>query len=425
MGVYGNMVITQQGQTLFGKVQTGATLTFTRMQIGSGQLASGQDPTTFTSLISPIDYFNINSVANSGGTAVVRGIYQNTNLTASTYTCEIGLYAQDPDAGEILYAYANAGTQGDTIPPYSDGPYSRQFQINTAVGNATNVTANVPSDAYVTVSEVGQPGGVASLDNNGHVPPDQINISTATTTDPGTVLVSAPPTQGQQPVAVSTTDPVYVNAARKDQANTFSQPQTFNGPLNAVNSTGTDSAFGTTNYSAALGASWSNKNLGGDQYQINGTQEAADRIVASTNSSSTLTNYIRQWWSYAKSAAVLAVDFITGKVSTLNNVLDDGSGNMTVAGNVTAQGHNLLQSLSGGYKVQSGITSFTDAQGGTVTFPTPFSSGCVPLVIPAQNTGGTWNGTNGYQPNISNISNTGFTVSGMGNTNVAWIAIGY
>ncbi|GEO28029.1 hypothetical protein AAC03nite_38140 [Alicyclobacillus acidoterrestris] len=53
------------------------------------------------------------------------------------------------------------------------------------------------------------------------------NISTATTTDPGTVLVSAPPTQGQQPVAVSTTDPVYENAARKDEDNAFTAKQTF------------------------------------------------------------------------------------------------------------------------------------------------------------------------------------------------------
>lgn len=243
MAVYGNMVITQAGQTLYGKVQTGTTLTFTRMQIGSGKFASaltaaltsgtqytalsvqalpsqitsgdsiliGSGPTTqtvtasatasagatsisvnafnananyaanapvmdsttasaLTALITPIDYVTINAISSSGGTANVRGIYQNTNLTQSTYTCEIGLFAQDPTAGEILYAYANAGTQGDTIPPYADGPYSRQFQINTAVGNATSVTANIPANTYIPTSEIGAANGVAPLDASSKVP---------------------------------------------------------------------------------------------------------------------------------------------------------------------------------------------------------------------------------------------------------------
>lgn len=39
MGLYANMVLTQQGPTL-GKVQAGAELTFTRMRLGSGQLAT-------------------------------------------------------------------------------------------------------------------------------------------------------------------------------------------------------------------------------------------------------------------------------------------------------------------------------------------------------------------------------------------------
>lgn len=250
MASYPQMIVTTQGQNLYAKVQAGATLTFTRLQIGNGLLASSaslsvaltsgtaytalpvsalsgaiaagstlvigtgattqtvttsaqaatgatsvsvnsftanssytagtaiavtQDQASLAALLAPVAYFAINSISDSSGTANIRGIFQNTNLTAQTYTCELGLLAQDPQLGEILYAYTNAGaTAGDTYPPYADGPYSSQYQISTTVGNATSVTANVPSTTYVPTSELGVANGVATLDANGNVPVSQL-----------------------------------------------------------------------------------------------------------------------------------------------------------------------------------------------------------------------------------------------------------
>lgn len=250
MASYPPMVLTDYGNTLFGKVQAGATLTFTRFQIGNGlfaasaslsvaltagtsyttlpvsalsgaiaagstlvigsgstaqtvitsaQAATGatsvsvaawtpstsytagttlsvtQNLVSLAALLDPITYFEISSISASNGTANLYGLVQNTNFTTQTYTCEIGLLAQDPQAGEILYAYSNAGeTAGDTYPPYADGPYSAQYQISTSVAGATSVTANVPSTAYVSVSELGAANGVATLDANGNVPLSQL-----------------------------------------------------------------------------------------------------------------------------------------------------------------------------------------------------------------------------------------------------------
>jgi len=279
VAVYGNMVVTKQGQALYAKVQAGTQMQFTRLQIGSGQLttqlssaltsgtsytsipvqaltspvASGQtitigtgsttqtvtasaavsigatsipvasftananypagttvtlvsDPTTLTGLLSPIDWVPINSISTNGNTANILAIYQNTKLQQPTYTCEIGLFAQDPQAGEILYAYANAGAQGDTFPPYSAGPYSRQFQLAIAIGNATQVTANVPTGTWIPVSQMGVPNGVATLDATGNVPLSQLgNVpkpGTASSTALG--LIQLPPSAGTptNPVAV-------------------------------------------------------------------------------------------------------------------------------------------------------------------------------------------------------------------------------
>lgn len=165
MASYGVMQLTTQGQALYAKAQSGTALNFTRMQIGSGQLAQGQDPTTLTALITPLMYVSINSITSSGNTAYTKGIFDNSTIAVTTYICELGLFAQDPTLGEILYAYANAGTQGDYIPPTASGPFSRQMQINAAIGNATNVTATIPAGSYLALSGGDMTGALILYEN--------------------------------------------------------------------------------------------------------------------------------------------------------------------------------------------------------------------------------------------------------------------
>lgn len=146
------MVITELGKILYAKSQTGKPLIYTKMQIGSGQITG--DPSNLTSLVQPIDApFPISSFAINGDTAQIKAVFQNTNITQITFACELGLFAQDPDIGEILYAYGNDGSNGYYIPPIAAGTYAREFQVNVVVGNATQVTANVLPSAYVTVSD--------------------------------------------------------------------------------------------------------------------------------------------------------------------------------------------------------------------------------------------------------------------------------
>lgn len=173
MASYGALTLTTKGQALYTKAQSGTTLTFTRMQIGSGSLGS-TDPTTLNNCITPIAYFLLSGITTTGPTAFIKGTYNNSAITVSTYSCELALYAQDPVLGEILYAYANAGAQGDTIPPISSGPFSRQYQINCTIGAASSVTASIPATVYVATSSLGVASGVATLDTNTLVPIAQL-----------------------------------------------------------------------------------------------------------------------------------------------------------------------------------------------------------------------------------------------------------
>lgn len=160
MANYNQMVLTKLGMNLFAKVQSGELLNFTKFKVGSGQLGS-VDPVTLTTLVSPIMDVPISTISAEGAIAYIKGISDNALITTAIYVCELGLYANDPQLGEILYGYANAGIQGDTIPPISSGPFSRQYQINTTVGNATNVTAIISPNSYMPTIEKGSQGGIA------------------------------------------------------------------------------------------------------------------------------------------------------------------------------------------------------------------------------------------------------------------------
>ncbi len=391
MATYGNMVLTTAGQALYAAVQSGTQLKFTRMQIGGGQLgftdtlasalvsgtvytsltvgalaygiASGSsivigsgattqtvttsastaagatnisvtsytanatyavgasitltaDETQLTALIDPISYFNINSISTASSTAQINALYQNTSLAVSTYTSEIGLFADNASGTEILYAYANAALNGDTIPPYSDGPFSRQFQINTAVGSATNVTATIPIDTYVLASSVGVASGVSSLDATGNVPLSELGnvptVPTATTTTPGTVEISVAPASGT-PIAVTTADTgntQFTNYLRTDSG--APNPQVVANPVNfsyGVNEVaiGNIADFNGNSYALGVGAPASP-----------GTWPFGVVVGGGTNGK-----------------VAFAVSTVDG-VQTLHNILDDGSGNATFAGSVTA-----------------------------------------------------------------------------------------
>ena len=135
-------ILTTKGLVLQNKVQAGAQLGFTKVKIGDGQLGSGQSLEALTDLISPQKTLGITSVAVIGdGTSRVRAVVTNTDLSAGFFVREIGVFATDPDDGEILYCVANAGNECDYLPTPTSVAVEQTLDILTAIGNATNVTA--------------------------------------------------------------------------------------------------------------------------------------------------------------------------------------------------------------------------------------------------------------------------------------------
>ena len=175
MAAFPKMTLTNAGQALQTKVLAGATLTFTRIALGDGQL-NGQPIAPLTALISQKATVEVDSVrVVNTSTAQVAGFFSNADISTGFWWRETGVFAQDPDVGEILYGYTNAGDAGDYIPTVADNRVEKYIYCSIAVASATTVDITIPSsDTYIPMSQKGAAGGVATLDNGGKVPMEQL-----------------------------------------------------------------------------------------------------------------------------------------------------------------------------------------------------------------------------------------------------------
>jgi hypothetical protein len=153
MADFRGTILTQRGRNLLAKAQTGTTLTFTKIKLGDGLWPSNTDPTQLNDLVSPKLNLPIQEIRVVGdGTVRLRFVLTNTGLSQGFFMREIGIYAQDPDIGEILYAVAYAGDRADFIPADGITKVENVVDIYTVIANAQNVTA-VISDTVVLATK--------------------------------------------------------------------------------------------------------------------------------------------------------------------------------------------------------------------------------------------------------------------------------
>lgn len=157
MASFGGMVLTNRGRNLQAKAQAGIQLNFTRIAVGDGNLG-GSSIVNLNALIHQVKSLNITKLKTmTGGKAVVGAVLSNQNITSGFYFREIGVFAQDPDVGEILYCYANCGATAEYIPA-GGGPdvIEKSFDIVTVIGNASNVTATLDNSLIFETPEGAQ-----------------------------------------------------------------------------------------------------------------------------------------------------------------------------------------------------------------------------------------------------------------------------
>ncbi|CDX01310.1 Hypothetical protein DPCES_1423 [Desulfitobacterium hafniense] len=178
MAGFGKFTTTNRGLILLGKAQTGTELHFTKMKVGDGTL-TGQSVATMTDLISTKMEIELNKLRFLGeGRAVVGGALSNAEITSGFFFREWGIFAEDPDEGEIMFCYVNAGSAADYIPPAASSVYEQQLNGVTVIGAAPNVTTEITSGVYASAEELQD--HINNKDNPHEVTPAQIGAETPT-----------------------------------------------------------------------------------------------------------------------------------------------------------------------------------------------------------------------------------------------------
>ncbi len=141
-------VLTAAGRALQAKVEAGTPLSLTRVKLGDGT-ESAASIDTMTDLIGAKASMGISSVTTEDNLCTVTGIILTSNVTTGFYAREWGLFATDPDAGEILYMIS-LDPNPDFVPPSSAAlKVSATYAMNIAISNATSIVSNIDPSGLV------------------------------------------------------------------------------------------------------------------------------------------------------------------------------------------------------------------------------------------------------------------------------------
>ena len=156
MAEFSKLVITSKGQALLAKMIAGeGSVEFTKVSASSTAYTDAQLE-GLISLSNVKQTSLISKITRTNGVAIkVEAAFTNTELTAGYYMKALGLYAVDPDDGEILYAVTRETSGNCYMPAYNGITVSGAYvQLVTTVGNAENVSLEVDQAAVATIGDI-------------------------------------------------------------------------------------------------------------------------------------------------------------------------------------------------------------------------------------------------------------------------------
>lgn len=145
--------MTSRGAELQAKVNAGSTtLTFTKLALGSGEAEGSLE--NLTELVHKEMDMTIKSISNEGNIVTLRSTITNKGISQAFYAREMGLYATDPDLGEILYAI-QTDPKPDNIPVEGSATVvSEDFTAHLIMSNTGSVSAVLDTGALLTLEDL-------------------------------------------------------------------------------------------------------------------------------------------------------------------------------------------------------------------------------------------------------------------------------
>lgn len=171
MSNWSDTQITAKGRALDAKVTAGATtLVFTKMQLGSGIVAA-ENVDNMEGLDSPRMDLGISSCAVSTADNTICSVVavaSSNNVENSFLIKELGLFATDPDEGEILYAIM-FDTEPDRMPNKNvASPVTLTFQVNVMSANAASIKAVIDPAGLISMATLNAVVDEHNNDKNAH-----------------------------------------------------------------------------------------------------------------------------------------------------------------------------------------------------------------------------------------------------------------
>ncbi|MCR5777256.1 MAG: phage tail protein [Lachnospiraceae bacterium] len=155
MAQYRKLIITSKGQALMSKLIAGTAIAeFTKVSTTADEFTDDDIP-ALEALTNVKQTVSISHIRRINDVSVeIEAALENSSLNEGYYINTIGLYAVDPDDGEILYAVAGA-TIGTYMPPYNGLTVSGIYlKLDATVSNAANVSLEVDPAAVATIHDI-------------------------------------------------------------------------------------------------------------------------------------------------------------------------------------------------------------------------------------------------------------------------------
>ena len=146
--------LTDEGLSMIVAALNGDSITFTKAVIGNATTEPAH-PEQLTDVVSPMVTAAFTAITEGTNYVSLAAVFDNLEIEEGAYASELGLFAEDSNGNEKLYAYTYVGENADYIPAASSGrTVENHMTIVVAVGDAEEVDAVlIDAAAYATREE--------------------------------------------------------------------------------------------------------------------------------------------------------------------------------------------------------------------------------------------------------------------------------
>lgn len=157
---YYGFVVTKNGRELIAKLVAGQQLPLSKIMVGTGGVPDGGNPREMTDLSEPVAAATSTTPVYDGDTVKMVVEYRsdlNGGLDHGFWLREFGVYAFDPDKGEVLIYYGCLGNYPQYVSAYSaSGVDVRRFPVCIIIGEGLGVSVDYKCEAWMTAEDVAE-----------------------------------------------------------------------------------------------------------------------------------------------------------------------------------------------------------------------------------------------------------------------------